>query len=83
MEKKSNRDKAWISELMKLTYPLRREGVVQDPENSTVEKMLQTYPALGLVSEVRSRLNENKNIKYDIARKTCICAVKYFFNNIF
>ena len=41
-----------LKELMGLTYPYRRQGLVQEPKR--LEEILLEYPALQLFSEVRS-----------------------------
>lgn len=50
MKKSSNRKMAVIKELMDLTYPYRRQAILQQP--TEIDSVIREYPALGLVSEV-------------------------------
>lgn len=50
MSKKTNRNMLLIKNLMEITYPYRRQNLLENPIR--VDDILQEYPALQLVSEV-------------------------------
>lgn len=59
-ERKVSPDKRVISELMRRTYPFRRQEILEQPQ--LVVNLLQTYPSLKRSEQVQSRLLTNIQI---------------------
>ena len=59
-ERKVSPDKRVISELMRRTYPFRRQEILEQPQ--LVVNLLQTYPSLKCSEQVQSRLYKAQNI---------------------
>ncbi len=53
-ERKVSPDKRVISDIMRRTYPFRRQDILEQPQ--PIEKLLQTYPSLKRSEQVQWKL---------------------------